>query len=106
MSRFAGSGNFSFCLIEYEIHQTYLMKFKLLQENGLENSLKNSAQTGLKTCSVLAALHQTRGTPHGRLRHKKEYTFWAVLCVLLLFSTLPECKDTNMEALLAEHPAY
>jgi hypothetical protein len=65
---------------------SYLMKmFMLLQENDWENSLKNSAQTCLKTCSALVALYQTRGTPHGRMRHRKRVH---VLSYIAYFVTL------------------
>ena len=86
----------------------YVMKtFRLLRQNGFENSPKNSTLTRSKKL-VYRWWHCIiwEGTTR-KCKVQKQITQSELYFTLLIHSdTLPGCKDRNMEAILLKHPLY
>jgi len=84
------------------------IKFKLLQQNGFENSLQSYTALGLekvfKAGGVTLNKRETtlkNEVPKLSTHSELYYTFWAIFCVLFHVDTLSGSKDTHVKALLS-----
>jgi hypothetical protein len=79
--------------------------FKLLKENGFENSLRFLQWQEWKCVQCWRHIEH-KGDYVEKWGIETKYLFWAMVCVLFHFNTLAGKKDTNMEALLSRHPVW
>jgi hypothetical protein len=70
--------------------------FKLLWENGFENSLKNSGAMGSKNYLALAVLYQMGGRVHGKKRYRNKVCILSYILCLFHFKTLSRYKHEGI----------